>query len=330
MQEFMGLTAADITIAITVFSRRQFLKQAIGSALNQTVPVRVIVVEDCGPDAGMEAFVRQEFGSRIEYFRNPSRRGLFDNWNACLDYCKTQWLSILHDDDYLAPTFVESTIELGRHAPDCGLYFGQIVTVDESGKVLGNTRPQLEDRWQRFELADMLDVKTFPFAGIVFKTAYARAAGGFRKTSQYCGDWEMWCKIIGSYGSAQTQATMGFSRSHEGLERGTTKIHLNGRLRPLSFVQQKRIIHLLRQQGREIRFDREEFLRKAPMAVSELLRRACIWSPRMLRYHIELVRLSRAPSLPYATFQTISRVLGLPFVKAASWLAGHTGLDRRL
>src|SRR5207244_9417541 len=131
----------------------------------------------------------------------------------------------------------------------------------------------LEDRWQRFELADMLDVKTFPFAGIVFKTAYARAAGGFRKTSQYCGDWEMWCKIIGSYGSAQTQATMGFSRSHEGLARGTTKIHLNGRLRPLSFVQQKRIIHLLRQQGREIHFDREEFLRKAPMAVSELLRR---------------------------------------------------------
>src|SRR5690348_365670 len=143
----MGLTAADITIAVTVFSRRQFLKQAIGSALNQTVPVRVIVVEDCGPDAGMEAFVREEFGSRIEYFRNPSRRGLFDNWNACLDYCKTPWLSILHDDDFSAPTFVESILELSQHAPDCGLYFGQVITVDEPGKVLGPTRPQLKNRW---------------------------------------------------------------------------------------------------------------------------------------------------------------------------------------
>jgi glycosyltransferase involved in cell wall biosynthesis len=326
----MGLTAADITIAVTVFNRRQFLKQAIGSALNQTVPVRVIVVEDCGPDAGMEKFVRQEFGSRIDYIRNPTRRGLFDNWNACLGYCKTPWLSILHDDDLLAPTFVESTVELSRQAPDCGLYFGQIVTVDESGRPLGPTRPQLQSDWQRVELADMLDVTTFPFVGITFNVACARAEGGFRKTSQYCGDWEMWCRIIGNYGSAQTKATMGHCRSHEGLERGTTKIHLNGRLRPLSFVQQKRIVHLLRQQGCEVRFDRADLLRKAPMAVSELLLRACIWSPRILRYHIQLVRLSRAPSRPYAIFQSISRVLGLPFVKAASWLVAHTGLDRRL
>jgi len=35
----MNLTAAQITIAVTVFNRRKYLKQAISSALDQTVPV---------------------------------------------------------------------------------------------------------------------------------------------------------------------------------------------------------------------------------------------------------------------------------------------------
>ena len=140
----MNLTPEDITVAITVFNRRQFLKQAISSALEQTVPVRVIVVEDCGPDAGMESFVKQEFGTRIQYIRNPRRRGLFGNWNACIENCRTSWLSILHDDDYLTSEFAEAMIALHRQALDCGLYFGETMMVDGSGNKLSyDIRPPL-------------------------------------------------------------------------------------------------------------------------------------------------------------------------------------------
>jgi glycosyltransferase involved in cell wall biosynthesis len=63
----------------------------------QTVPVRVIVVEDCGPDATLQEFVKDQFGSRIEYVRNPKRRGLFDNWSSCVEQCRTEWL--LHHEN---------------------------------------------------------------------------------------------------------------------------------------------------------------------------------------------------------------------------------------
>src|SRR5690242_712154 len=49
----MELKPEQITIAVTVYNRRDYLPDAIQSALNQTVPVRVIVVEDCGPDPGL-------------------------------------------------------------------------------------------------------------------------------------------------------------------------------------------------------------------------------------------------------------------------------------
>src|SRR5262245_35961819 len=62
----MTLTPHDITIAITVYDRREFLEHAIESALNQTVPVKVMVVEDCGPDLAMRPFIESKYGSRIE------------------------------------------------------------------------------------------------------------------------------------------------------------------------------------------------------------------------------------------------------------------------
>src|SRR4051812_23588544 len=104
----------EITIAVTVFDRRQYIGQAIESALNQTSSPNpaVLVVEDCGPDPELRSFVEKRFGDRIRYIRNQKRLGLCGNWNACIAACHTAWLCILHDDDFLEPTFVQSMTEL--------------------------------------------------------------------------------------------------------------------------------------------------------------------------------------------------------------------------
>lgn len=315
----MNLSAEDITIAVTVFNRRKYVKQAIASALDQTRPVRVIVVEDCGPDPGLEPFVRQEFGSRIEYIRNPHRRGLFGNWNACLDSCGRPWLSILHDDDYLASDFIEALLDLSRQAPGCGLYFGQTQSVDEAGQPVDlRVYPPLQTPWRRVELADTLVTTPFPFPGHIFRVDYARALGRFRESSQFCGDWEMWSNLIVRYGAAQTRVTVASNRCHTGAERGCTQIEMSGRLRPLVFVQQKRVLRMLRQAGVKADFDRAAFLRTAPMSVDYLIKRGAHLPARLLRYNFGLLLRSTPPSARYAIFQAAARLLGVPFVKAAS------------
>ena len=65
------IQAWDITIAITVFHRREYVLEAIRRSLEQTVSVSVMVVEDCTPDRSMQAFIQNEFGDRIRYFKNP-------------------------------------------------------------------------------------------------------------------------------------------------------------------------------------------------------------------------------------------------------------------
>jgi hypothetical protein len=137
----------------------------------------------------------------------------------------------------------------------------------------------------------------------------------------------MWCNLIAHYGGAQTAVAVAINRSHEGLERGTSKIFLNGRLRPLSFVQQKRIIHLLRQSGKEGRFQRDDFLKTSPMSADYLVRHGAALTPRLLQYNTGLLLRSKSPSLPHAAFKAAAGLFGVPFVKIVSsvvrFFTGH-------
>src|ERR1700756_3729370 len=78
--------------------------------------------------------VRQASTHAFQLSKRPRRRGLFDNWNACVEACRTPWLCILHDDDFLELTFIEAMIELAQAAPGRALYYGQAAVVDAAGK----------------------------------------------------------------------------------------------------------------------------------------------------------------------------------------------------
>jgi glycosyltransferase involved in cell wall biosynthesis len=316
----MSLLADQITIAVTVYNRRQYIKQAVASAVNQSIPVRVVVLEDCGPDPTLESFVKDEFGPKIEYIRNSRRRGLFGNWNACMDVCATEWLSILHDDDYLAPGFVESMIELADRAPGKALYFGRTIVVDERGKTLGENpiRPVNED-WHSVNLRDIVDGPPFSFPGQLFNVSAAKKVGGFRESSYYCGDWEMWAKLIAIGGATQSAKVSAFNRCHESLDKGTNAVIRNGRQIPATFVQQKRVFALLPEDSK-IRFDRVAYQSRHPVPVLFLLRYGASWRPRLLVYHLRLLLLSRPPHWPYAVYQWCARVGGTGFVRLSSKL----------
>src|SRR5262249_61865106 len=119
------LRREDITIAITVYDRQTYIDQAIRSAIAQRCEGRpeVIVVEDCGPHPTLRQSVINKFGSQIQYLRHPRRRGLFDNWNACMEACHTSWLCILRDVGFLEPTFVDSLFELVKRGTGRDIYF---------------------------------------------------------------------------------------------------------------------------------------------------------------------------------------------------------------
>jgi glycosyltransferase involved in cell wall biosynthesis len=314
-----SLAADEITIAITVYNRRRYVEQAICSALNQTASVGVMVMDDFGPDPSLQDFVKGKFGARVKYIRNPVRRGLFGNLNACLELCSTPWLSILHDDDYLAPEFIEAMLELYRYCPDCGLYFGGTTMVNDTGDPLFEwASPALPKRWRRVTLQDVKWATPFAFPGQLINVEHALAVGGFRKTSQYCGDWEVWCKLIAHYGGACTGATVAFYRQHADWERASNRVLRAGKVYPLNYVQIKRAFHLLRQAGVPEKIDRITYQKQRPISTRFLLRHGVNLSPRMLCYYRRLLLLSAPAHLGYAVIQFAVLIFGVRFLRWTS------------
>src|SRR5262249_52590851 len=216
------LTPEDITIAITVYDRQAYISDAIRSALDQRGegPVQVIVVEDCGPDPMLRQIVLNEFGDRIQYFRNSQRRGLFDNWNACIEACRTSWLCILHDDDFLEPTFIESMMELANAAPKRALYYGLGDIVDFAGRPRDLRPRSTSFEWHELDLEEWARYDPVCFPAQLFNVGAAKAVGGFRVASHYTADWEMWFKLVLNYGASASNRVVARYREHHSIGRG--------------------------------------------------------------------------------------------------------------
>jgi hypothetical protein len=315
----MELRPEHITIAVTVYSRREFVRDAIRSALAQTVPVRVIVVEDCGPDAGLRDFITGEFGDRIQYFRNPKNRGLFDNWNACLEYCPTPWLSILHDDDALQPNFVETMLALAQAAPDRALYFGRAASLAEDGTMPPLPPVAWPNGWREIEVTTLAEECFLLFPGQLFRVADAKAIGGFRPASYLTGDWDMWFQLSLRFGGVQGAAGVAINRSHYGEDRGSTRVERRGWKWALDNVQRKRnLARLRREKGMVIPFERAKLLENSPIPSRLLLRYARGFSRRILFYNAWLFTHSRAPNIGYAALQWLVRIFGPKALRCCS------------
>src|SRR5207237_7016035 len=137
------------------------------------------------------------------------------------------------------------------------------------------------------DLASFANSNPVLFPGQLFRVDYARALGGFRRTSLFAGDWEMWFKLSAAYGAAQTGKQVAFVRSHKGGERGTRQIERSGRKFGLDNVQRKRNLAILKRMGYEVQFERQP--RDWPAIPSRfLIENSTGFSRRILAYNTRL------------------------------------------
>ncbi|GET36106.1 glycosyltransferase family 2 protein [Microseira wollei] len=121
------MTQMKFSIVITTYNRLSFLKRAIESALAQTVPCEVVVVDDCSSDDTQD-YVRS-LGSRVTYHRNLTNMGHAAAVNAGVQVAQGDWIKPVDDDDYLDPNCIKEmmrAIALRREAVICSCQAAQV------------------------------------------------------------------------------------------------------------------------------------------------------------------------------------------------------------
>lgn len=100
------------SIVIPVFNRAHLVHRAIDSALEQTVPCEVVLVDHGSTDHVAEVAAR--YGDRIRYVRRDEDTGAIAAWRDGVEQATGELVHITYDDDWIQPTFVERCRELLR------------------------------------------------------------------------------------------------------------------------------------------------------------------------------------------------------------------------
>jgi glycosyltransferase involved in cell wall biosynthesis len=133
------VSAPTVSVAIRAF-RRQWLGEAIESALGQTYRDLELVVYD---DAGdLEDFVAGYDDPRIRYHRAQEKLGESGRFNAATALCRGRYIGVLDDDDRYEPEFVERLVAALEADPTAGIAFCRVVyLVDGPSYVDPDPRP---------------------------------------------------------------------------------------------------------------------------------------------------------------------------------------------
>lgn len=183
--------APTIAVVIPAYNQATFLREAIESALSQTVaPTEVIVVDDGSTDE--TAAVAGEFGARISYVRQ-SNQGLSAARNAGIAAASSDLVQLLDADDALHPRALELAREAARCFPTAGAFAGGWDEVDIAGRAFARVAapPMTIDMFHAF-----FDVaRVGPASRYCLRRSALATVGLFDTRLGACEDWDMWLRM---------------------------------------------------------------------------------------------------------------------------------------
>lgn len=92
-----------VTVAITNYNYKQYITEAIASALNQDFKdLEVLVVDDASTD-GSQEFLKTSFKDKIDLHINRMNQGHGKSLNWCIENAKGEYILFLDGDDILLP-----------------------------------------------------------------------------------------------------------------------------------------------------------------------------------------------------------------------------------
>lgn len=125
------------SIVITTYNRVSFLMRAVESALKQTVPCEVIVIDDCSSDETEQYLC--SLGSKIIYHRNTSNLGHAECVNTGVHLAQGDWIKLIDDDDYISENCIEKMMQSLILSPNSVICSCGAIQVDQKGKALSQT-----------------------------------------------------------------------------------------------------------------------------------------------------------------------------------------------
>jgi len=187
------LATPRVTVLMPVRDGERWLRQAVESALAQTMPdLELLVVDDGSGDATPRIVAGYAERDRRVRLLTQAPEGLVAALNRGLAAAAAPLIARLDADDIALPQRLERQLDhLARH-PDIVLLGSWAEEIDDEGRTTGQLRPPAEGA----VLADqLLAMNPFIHSTVTFRTATVRGLGGYRAAFEAAEDDELWQRM---------------------------------------------------------------------------------------------------------------------------------------
>lgn len=126
-----------VSVIITSYNQKNYLREAIESVLTQTVPCcEIIIVDDCSSDGSPELIMEyaDRYSDLIRAFCHPQNLGIPKNRNSALERAQGDYVAILDGDDRFLPFKVERQLQALKETPEAQVVYSNFYLIDQSGK----------------------------------------------------------------------------------------------------------------------------------------------------------------------------------------------------
>jgi len=190
-----------LSIVIPAYNVEKYIKEAIVSALDQTLTnIEVIVVDDGSTDATKEIikFIDQERKDIRLRIIHQDNRGLSGARNTGINLSRGKYIGFLDGDDVWHKDKALIQCQSMEIDETVGITFSLSEYLTEDGEKTGqflncsNPRPSLHGMIKRNHIGNG--------SSPIVRSLCFRDAGKFDEGLRSCEDYEMWCRIICSTG----------------------------------------------------------------------------------------------------------------------------------
>ena len=182
-----------ISTILPTYKRRDRLRVAIESVLNQNYDNLEIIIMDDSPDESIATVISEIKDSRIKFIKNRERLGFVKSLNASIALAKGKYIARIDADDlWLDSRKLKKQVNFMEDNPDYVLCGGGIVIIDETGKEVVRYLHPEKDKDIR---SSILLVDNFTHSSVLIRKSALDKVGRYDENLEFAEDWDLWLKL---------------------------------------------------------------------------------------------------------------------------------------